>query len=142
MEKRNKIRIKTLKIANIGFPKCIAISCVVYTKDLQACENEALQNMECNICFENPSKMSYPYVSSCGHGFCLLCILRWLNTKHVQKEKRACPICRGDMKQAYGFSIFRLCIPIKMPNSLVYRRLSIDQLKDLVDQMAARELPT
>jgi hypothetical protein len=44
--------------------KLVAIYCVIYTKDLQANENEAPENIECNICFENTSTMSHPYVIS------------------------------------------------------------------------------
>ena len=43
---------------------------------------------DCPICFQTMTRMNY-HITSCGHGFCIECIFKYVTT-----EKELCPMCR------------------------------------------------
>ena len=47
-----------------------------------------LEKEDCPICFQTMTRMNY-HITSCGHGFCIECIFKYVTT-----EKELCPMCR------------------------------------------------
>lgn len=134
MERRSKVRVRTLPSVKVMLPDFMTIVFGVHAKDeLQAYKYETPIRMQCNICFEHSCVLKM-YVTSCGHGFCFSCILHWLMMKAEENKKKTCPVCRGNMEQCVGIFTLKVKIPIKVTNSLTCKRLSIDQLKDLENQ--------
>ena len=108
MVKIRNFKISRLKLYVLGLnchiiPKKIeAMSLVVHyinnnNNEFQTYKHEDLNDVQCNICFED---LDMPYRSPCGHFFCSSCILKWTLTQYINfKKKKTCPVCRAYLEQ-------------------------------------------
>ncbi|EGV66007.1 hypothetical protein CANTEDRAFT_119056 [Yamadazyma tenuis ATCC 10573] len=64
-----------------------------------------INNSECSICTKTPIDMSEISITTCGHTFCLNCVIEHLEFQKKKNQNRSCPNCRGPIST---YKIFKV----------------------------------
>lgn len=68
-------------------------------------EKVDINNSECSICTSNPIGHSEMVITTCGHTFCLNCLIEHFEFQRSQSDNNSCPNCRDTISQYKLFKV-------------------------------------